>query len=155
MIGADQFMKNLVEADFAKTYYSYCEEYCSSLSFTKLRPRRIDVIACLKELGHAFRPSAADCAFVGMSIHDGYEVRYGFAFQSTGLLECFFGWRQSDEIYVGGNFCVLAEQLQISAGRSLVEPPYPRPCFCEPERLQPLLSEWNLLHNILKEAAQL
>ena len=68
-------------------------------------------------------------------------------------LECFFGWRRTDGEYVGGNHSVLVEGVQVRAGLLLMQPPYPRPEFYGPERLDDLLGDWTKLRQVLRNVA--
>jgi hypothetical protein len=155
MITNANFINNLWKARFAQEYYAYCVEFQSSLPFTRLRARQADIMECLVRLGYALPKSKVDGSYVGRELNGGRQFRYGFAIQSTGSFECFFSWQQTNSEFIGGNYCVLAEQVQIHAGLPTVNPPYPRPDYCGPDRLFDLLSGWHQLHHKLRVAAGL
>lgn len=155
MMTSHEFLLNLATVDFAGEYYAFCSAFRSSLPFTKARPRRAEIAACLAQLGHDLTRDTADGAYVARARHGGHEISHGFAFQTTGAFEGFFGWRESDDVYVGGNFCAIAEQVLLLTGAERHDPPYPRPYYCGPERLFELIERWDRLYTKLCGAAGL
>jgi hypothetical protein len=151
---APTFLANLVATRFATQYYVFCDAFQSDLPFTRRRSRNEDVVDCLQQLGRHLPRHKVDRAYVASAAIGIYQLDYGFAFQSTGLMECMFGWREGED-YIGGNYCTIAQQVQAIAGLTPVDPPYPRPAFCGPERLLELLSGWDALDRILRTAAEL
>jgi hypothetical protein len=151
----DEFLAGLRSVRFDDDYYELCDRFRSTLSFPQWRARHGDVTRCLATLGRTLVRTRVDRAYLAEELVDGCAVRSGFAVQSTGALECFFGWSTPGSSHVGGQFVLIASQVRALSGRPAVDPPYPRPDYCGPDRLLELLTEWNRLDRVIRTAAGL
>jgi hypothetical protein len=148
----EAFLKTLTIGNFAEEYYAFCSAFKSDLPFSKQRPRKEDVVSCLARLKRDMRRGKVDNAYFSEGRVDNNTWNSGFAFQATGAFEPWFTIK-SGENSTGDNYASLAYMLRQRSGLDPLDPPYPRPEFCGPERLFELLANWDKLDQTLRTAA--
>jgi hypothetical protein len=146
------FLKALIKCNFADQYYVFCSSFKSDLPFTRQRPRKDDIATCVTRLQRDMRRGKVDNAYFSEGRFGSNSWNSGFAFQSTGALEPWFTIANG-EMTFGDSYASLAYQLRQRSGLAPLDPPYPRPEYCGPERLFELLERWDKLDRMLRTAA--